>query len=138
MTRACVILSNGYSRVESFAGTGVGNLPSIGHTVFGGLNSGLLVVSTVIGPLVNIDAVGSMRLFELIGFGLIAMAVAMPALLPPLSPPTPPLPANNPLEVDGRSAFDINGVIVIAGTTPDGIIGVTGDCCGGSCNCGCC
>lgn len=91
--------------------------------MFGGLNSGLLVVSTVIGPLVNIDAVGSTRLFELIGFGLIAMAVAMPALLPPL-------PTNNPLDVDGRSAFDINGVIVISDTAPDGIIGVTGDCWG--------
>lgn len=47
------MLSNGYSRDSSiFDGTGVGNLPSIGHIVFGDLNAfisiGPFIVATIV------------------------------------------------------------------------------------------
>lgn len=114
MTRACVILSNGYSRVASATldGTGVGNFPSIGHTVFGDLNSGLFAS---IGPFVKIDVVSN-RLFELV-LGFIAAI---------------------PLDGDGPSMLT-NGAtattVAVAATTADDADAdaiatvATGDCC---------
>lgn len=118
MTRACVILSNGYSRVASatFVGTGVGNLPSMGHTVFGDLNRGLL--ASTMGPFVRID-VGSNRLFELV-LGFIA-ATAVAVIIP--------------LDADGPSTMLLlvmNGAIGIATDVDDAAAiatFATTDCC---------
>lgn len=53
ITRACVILSNGYSRASiMFGGRVVGSLPSIGHTMLGDLKIGFVesVVPKTTGP----------------------------------------------------------------------------------------
>lgn len=51
MTRACVILSNGYCVSIIFDGTGVGSLPSMGQIVFGDLK----MAFASMGPLIGVD-----------------------------------------------------------------------------------
>lgn len=53
ITRACVMLSKGYSHDASIVfGTCTGNLPSIGHTVLGDLNKPF----SLVGPFCSDDA----------------------------------------------------------------------------------